>query len=264
MGTCEEDFRRSRSRGQGIRRQQSPDAARYLDRNPFTGRPGSPSGAFKRQSYRLGGLVLKSLLVAAFLAPSVVLAQAPSQSGGAQASDVPTWAIDPNHSELTFEIRHFVSRVKGTFKDWKGTITADPNSWATGTVDVAIQTASISTNNDRRDNDLRSSNFFSADSFPELSFKSTKVERSGDTGKIYGTLTMRGVAKPVVLDARFLGVMKAQGRERMGFEATTTVNRTEWGITWNRAVEGGGVMLGDDVKIEIVVEALRQAPPTSR
>ena len=190
-------------------------------------------------------------------------APAPTQSGSGR-SDVPTWTIDPNHSELTFEIRHFVSRVKGTFKDWKGTISADPNDWATGSVDVAIQTASITTNNDRRDNDLRSSNFFSADSFPELSFKSTKVERSGDTGKIYGTLTMRGVAKPVVLDARFLGVMKAQGRERMGFEATTTVNRTEWGITWNRAVEGGGVMLGDDVKIEIVVEALRQAPPTSR
>lgn len=204
--------------------------------------------------------MLKSLLVAAFLAPSVVLAQAPSQSGAAQASDVPAWSIDPNHSELTFEIRHFVSRVRGTFKDWKGTITADPSNWSTGSVDVAIQTASISTNNDRRDNDLRSSNFFSADSFPELSFKSTKVERKGDGGKIYGNLTMRGVTKPVVLDAHFLGVMKAQGRERLGFEATTTVNRTDWGIVWNRAVEGGGAMLGDDVKIEIVVEALRQAP----
>jgi polyisoprenoid-binding protein YceI len=211
------------------------------------------------QTNQLGGFVLKSLLLSALLVPTLISAQAPAPAqSGAGRSDVPTWAIDPNHSELTFEIRHFVSRVKGTFKDWKGTITADPGNWSTGSVDVSVQTVSISTNNDRRDNDLRSSNFFAADSFPELSFKSTRVERTGETGKIYGNLTMRGVTRPVVLDAHFLGVMKAQGRDRMGFEATTTVNRTDWGITWNRTVEGGGVMLGDDVKIDIVVEAIRQ------
>ena len=228
------------------------------------GTPSRPRPRSAGRSTNPGGLVLKSLLVAALVVPVAVSAQAPSQTGAAQGTDVPTWTIDPNHSELTFEIRHFVSRVRGTFKDWKGTITADPNNWSSGTVDVAIQTVSVSTNNDRRDNDLRSSNFFSADSFPELSFKSTKVERSGDTGKIYGNLTMRGVTKPVVLDAHFLGVMKAQGRERLGFEATTTVNRTNWGIVWNRAVEGGGAMLGDDVKIEIVVEALKQMPAPAK
>ena len=203
--------------------------------------------------------MLKTLLVAALLTPAILSAQGPAQSG-ATSADTPTWTIDPNHSQLTFEIRHFVSRVRGTFKDWKGTITANPGDWSNGSVDVSIQTASISTNNDRRDADLRSSNFFLADSFPELSFKSTKVERSGDKGKIYGNLTMRGVTKAVVLDAQFLGVMKAQGRDRMGFEASTTINRTDWGITWNRAVEGGGVMLGDDVKIEIVLETVRQMP----
>jgi polyisoprenoid-binding protein YceI len=202
---------------------------------------------------------LRRFLFAAVFAPSVALAQAPAVQSVASA-DPNLWTIDVTHSELTFEIRHFVSRVRGSFGKWKGTINADLNDWSKAAIDVAIEAATISTNNERRDADLRSSNFFSVDSFPTITFKSTKIERNGDAAKIYGDLTMRGVTKPVVLDGKFLGKMKQGSRERMGFEATTTVDRTQWGITWNRAAEGGGVMLGDEVKIDLVVAAIRSIP----
>lgn len=204
--------------------------------------------------------MLRRLVLAATLfVPVLAGAQAPAQAGG--AADASVWNIDTNHSELTFEIRHFVSRVRGNFAKWKGTISGDMTDWSKASVDVTIETASITTNNERRDNDLRSSNFFSADSFPTLTFKSTKVERNGDKAKIYGDLTMRGVSKPIVLEGAFLGRIKQQGRERIGFEASTTIDRKNWGIVWNRAAEGGGAMLGDDVKIEIVVAAVSAPQP---
>jgi polyisoprenoid-binding protein YceI len=131
-----------------------------------------------------------------------------------------------------------MSRVRGTFRDWKGTVTMpDPARWETASIDVEIQTASVFTDNERRDADLRSSNFFAADSFPTITFTSTRIERTGDAAKIYGNLTIRGVTKPVVLDGRFLGLQSATGGQRLGFEASTTVNRLDYGVKWNRAVE---------------------------
>ena len=158
---------------------------------------------------------------------------------------------------MNFQIRHFVSKVRGSFTDFKGTITADPDAWQGAQIDVEITAPSITTNNDRRDADLRSSNFFAVDSFPTITFKSTRIERTGDDAMIYGTLTIRGVMKPVVLTGTFNGIQKSAQADRVGFDATTTVNRMDYGVKWNRAVEGGGVMLGDDVKIEINVEAVR-------
>ena len=167
------------------------------------------------------------------------------------------WNIDKGHSSVNFQIRHFVSKVRGSFTDFKGTITADPDAWQGAQIDVEITAPSITTNNDRRDADLRSSNFFAVDSFPTITFKSTRIERTGDDAMIYGTLTIRGVMKPVVLTGTFNGIQKSAQADRVGFDATTTVNRMDYGVKWNRAVEGGGVMLGDDVKIEINVEAVR-------
>jgi len=168
------------------------------------------------------------------------------------------WNIDKGHSSVNFQIRHFVSKVRGSFTDFKGTIIADPDSWENAQIDVVINTPSITTNNDRRDADLRSANFFSVDTFPTITFKSTRIERKGDDAKIYGALTIRGVTKDVVLDGHFNGIQKSsQGGDRAGFDATTTINRLDYGVKWNRAVEGGGVMLGDEVKIEINVEAVR-------
>lgn len=170
------------------------------------------------------------------------------------------WRIDPGHSEVSFRIRHFVTKVRGRFSDFAGSIVADPAKLDQGRVTVTIQAASINTANDRRDADLRSPNHFSVDSFPTLTFASKKVELKGDRITITGDLTMRDVTKEVVLTGDFTGVIgnPAPRQQRMGFSVTTRINRLDWGLKWNRVVEGSGVMLGDDVDIEINVEAVRQ------
>ena len=170
------------------------------------------------------------------------------------------WEIDPNHSEISFRIRHFVSRVPGTFTQWNGMIVADPAKLSDGSVEVTIQTASISTKNDRRDADLRSPNFFAADSFPTITFKSSKVEVKGSAITLTGDLTMRGVTKPVVLTGEYGGLAGTPEprKQRIGFSVSTKVNRIDYGVKWNRVVEGGGVMLGDEVDITINIEAVRQ------
>ena len=197
--------------------------------------------------------MLVRLFAAALLVPTLIV---PATTRPASAAPA-VWNIDKTHSNVSFQIRHFVSKVRGSFTDFKGTITADPDAWQSGQIDVQINATSITTNNDRRDADLRSSNFFAVDSFPTISFKSIRIERTGDDAKIHGTLTMRGVTKNIVLDGHFNGIQKSSQGDRVGFDATTTVNRMDYGVKWNRAAEGGGVMLGDDVKIEINVEAVR-------
>jgi polyisoprenoid-binding protein YceI len=123
-------------------------------------------------------------------------------------------------------------------------------------VEVTIQTASISTNNERRDNHLRSADFFDAATYPTLTFKSTKVEMNGGAIRITGDLTIRSVTKSVVLEGSFLGLAKGQrGEPRVGFEVTTRINRLDYGVAWNKVVEGGGMLLGDDVDIDIVIAA---------
>jgi len=178
------------------------------------------------------------------------------------ASSTPlTFEIDKVHSQIGFSIRHFFSKVPGQFKDFAGTILVDEKNPAASSVEVTIQTASIFTDNERRDNHLRSRDFFAADSFPTLTFRSTKVESLGkDRLKVTGDLTMRGVTRPVVLDVEFLGMGQvAIGGESMGtkagFDATTAVNRQDFGISWNKTLDQGGLMLGDDVAITIHVEA---------
>jgi len=190
---------------------------------------------------------LASLL--ALAAPAALPAQAPAS--------IPTWNIDVAHSEIQFRIRHFMSRVSGTFTEWSGTIQADPAAWGAGSVNVSINTASISTRQPNRDADLRSPRFFNADSFPTITFVSRSVAQQGDSLAITGDLTMRGVTKEVVLKGAALGVLPGE-RPRAGFEVTTTLNRMDYGVAWNRTLEGGGLMLGDDVEIRINIEAVRQ------
>ena len=137
------------------------------------------------------------------------------------------WQIDAGHSDISFRIRHFMSRVRGTFKQWEGTITGDSADWAKASVTVTIQTESIDTGNERRDNDLRSDSFFDAANHPTITFTSTKVETHGTELSITGDLTIRGVTRPVVLTGTFLGsAVSGQGRARVGFEATTKIDRT--------------------------------------
>ncbi len=199
--------------------------------------------------------VCTALALAALTAP--LSAQSP---GTASESSAPnTWQIDASHSELSFRIRHFVSKVRGTFGAWRGTITADPDQLGNGSVEVVIDATSIDTNNERRDSDLRSESFFDAERHPEITFKSRSVRVDGSNLAIEGDLKMRGITKPVTLTGEYIGTTTDnRGRRRIGFEVSTTVNRLDWGITWNRLAEGGGAMLGDDVEIEIVVAAIKQ------
>ncbi len=185
----------------------------------------------------------------------------------AAASAAPVaYKIDPSHSEVGFRIRHFFSKVPGHFNDFVGTVTLDDKNLAASAVDVTIQTASIFTNNDRRDNHLRSDDFFGAEKNPTITFKSTKITPGeGQKFKIDGDLTMKGVTKPVTLDAEFVG----QGDigmggnsvgHRAGFDATTTINRKDWNILWNKTLDNGGTMLDDMVTINLGVEAVKDEP----
>jgi polyisoprenoid-binding protein YceI len=206
--------------------------------------------------------MIRRLLACLVFAPALLIAQAsrPAQTSNAAApvSTPSTWKVDPTHSELSFSIRHMVSRVRGQFDTWTGTIIADPNDWNTASVEVVAQTSTIDTNNERRDEDLRSPNHFDAEANPTVSFKSTNVTRfAGDSVQVAGNLTIHGVTKPVVLRGHFNGMTGAPGKRRAGFEAETTVNRQDFNMTWNRIIEGSS-MLGDEVKIEIAIAAVEQ------
>jgi polyisoprenoid-binding protein YceI len=199
------------------------------------------------------------LLRDAAVAALLLMSFATSASAAAE-----TYALDPSHTVVGFSVRHFFSQVPGSFKEFSGTVKLDPSNWDASSVDATIQTASIFTNNDRRDNHLRSADFFEVDKYPTITFKSTKVTKSGDNKlQVAGDLTMKGVTKPVVLDVEFLGAgsVTVEGRaagQRAGFSATTKINRKDFNILWNKNLDQGGTMLGDDVTINIGVEAIKQ------
>ena len=202
--------------------------------------------------------MLSYLTLLALALPAPAAGPSPEAPLPGAAADTATYRIDVGHSELKFRIRHLMSRANGTFREWSGTITADPADWSTGSVDVTIQAASIDTRHERRDSDLRSDNFFDVANHPTITFRSTSVEVNGTEIVVTGDLTMKGVTKPLVLTGEFLGRMGVgTERERVGFSATGKLNRTDYGIVWNRAVEGGGVLLGDEVEITLAIEAIR-------
>lgn len=166
--------------------------------------------------------------------------------------------IDAEHSTVGFKVRHLFTKVSGQFRKFEGTIAFDKASLAASKVSVTIQADSIDTNVEARDKDLRSPRFFDVAKFPAITFVSTGITGvSGQRGQIRGTLTMRGVSRDVVLAAEFLGAGKDPwGNVRYGFQATTTVNRKDFGMAWNEVIEAGGVLVGDDVEIVLDVEAV--------
>jgi polyisoprenoid-binding protein YceI len=207
--------------------------------------------------------MIRRLAAVLAFAPALGAAQSalPAQSSrlGITVSAPSTWKIDPTHSELSFTIRHMVSKVRGQFDVWSGTIIADPADWSTASVEVIAQTSSIDTNHERRDADLRSDNHFDADVNPTVTFRSTKVTRfSGDSVTVAGNLTMHGITRPVMLRGRLSGMTGVPGKRRAGFEAETTVNRKDFNMTWNRIVEGSS-MVGEEVRIEIDIAAVEQS-----
>lgn len=165
------------------------------------------------------------------------------------------WTVDKSHSSATFKVRHMMANVVGQFRDFDGTFDINRAEPAKSTVDFTIQAASIDTGNARRDEHLRSADFFDVTKFPTITFKSTAVAKKSETQfDVTGDLTMHGVTKRVTLPVTFLGFGKTARGEKAGFEIETTLNRKDYGIVWNRTLDEGGVLLGDDVKVSINLE----------
>lgn len=181
--------------------------------------------------------------------------------GGIELPAVGTWTIDPGHAEVAFIGRHFMlTKVRGRFTDVTGTIRLadDP---ADSTVDVTIGMASVSSGSNDRDAHLRSPDFFDIERFPTASFRSTSVEWRGTHAKVAGLLTIVDVTNPVVLEVDVLGsVIDTNGSPRAVFSALTEVDREDWGLTWNVALEAGGVLVSKKVRIEIELEAVLESP----
>jgi polyisoprenoid-binding protein YceI len=171
-----------------------------------------------------------------------------------------TYDIDKAHSEATFQVRHLLTKVRGRFSDFTGTVNYDKANPERSSVSAVIQAASIDTNEPDRDTHLRSADFFDVETFPTITFRSTRVTKIGSRRfDVLGDLTIHGVAKPVALEVSFLGTAKDPwGNTRLGFEAEAAIDRKDYGLSWNAALETGGFLVGDEVKITLSVQALPQ------
>jgi polyisoprenoid-binding protein YceI len=171
-----------------------------------------------------------------------------------------TFAIDKTHSEATFQVRHLVTKVRGHFTDLSGTIQFDPAHPDQSSISLTIGAASIDTGTADRDTHLKSDDFFAVDKFPTITFVSSRVvKKSDDTFDVTGTLTIRGVAKALNVPVSFLGHAKDPwGNTRAGFEGEITINRKDFGLAWNAALETGGFLVGDEVKISVSLQAIAQ------
>ena len=174
-----------------------------------------------------------------------------------------TWTVDKGHSDASFTIRHMMSRVRGQFTDFSGAIVADAAKPEAASVEFALKAASINTASEGRDKDLRSPNFFDVEKFPEITFKSSKVKSTGkDKYDVTGTLAMHGVSKEVTIPVQFLGFGKDPwGNEKAGFSIDFTLNRKDFGITYNKVLDTGGALLGDEVAVSINLETAKKKEP---
>lgn len=172
---------------------------------------------------------------------------------------VGTWAIDPTHTSVGFTVRHLMSKVRGSFTSFEGTVEVAENPLES-TVNVSIDVASVNTHNEQRDGHLRTSDFFAVEQYPTITFTSTGISYDGEKGVLTGDLTVRGVTKQVALDAEYLGVGPGmQGELRAGFEASTTIDRNDFGVDWNMPLEGGRLVVGSKVEIRIETELVLQS-----
>jgi len=173
-----------------------------------------------------------------------------------------TWQIDPAHTAAGFSVKHMmIATVRGQFKGVTGTVNWDDQDISNSVVDVTIDANTVDTGEPKRDADLKSANFFDVAHYPTITFKSTKIERiSAAKMKVAGNLTIRGITKPVVLDVEGpSGAVKDPwGNTRVALNATTTVNRMDYGVKWNAKMDGGGIVVGDDVNINIDLEMIKK------
>ena len=173
---------------------------------------------------------------------------------------VGTWDLDASHTSVEFLARHLmVAKVRGRFERFSGAITvADPPE--SSSVEVTIEAASVSSKDEQRDGHLRSADFFDVEQYPAITFRSTHVQGAGSAWAVTGDLTMKDVTRPVVLDVEYHGLITDPwGNEKAVFSASTEVDREDWGLTWNVALEKGGVLVSKKIKLELEVEAPRRA-----
>ncbi len=170
------------------------------------------------------------------------------------------WEIDGSHTNVEFTAIHLlVSEVTGHFKDFTGSVTVTKPDFSDAQAEITIKVASVNTNNERRDGHLKTDDFFNAEKFPEITFKSKSFKKTGDnTYKITGDLTMKGTTKTVELDAVYKGEVNAFGGTRMGWKLTGTVNRLDYGLNWNKAIEAGGLVVGKEIVMTIKSELIKK------
>ena len=170
------------------------------------------------------------------------------------------YTIDKAHSEATFQVRHLLTKVRGRFSDFIGTVRVDEEEPGNSSVSLRIDAASVDTNSADRDQHLRSDDFFAVDTYPTITFDSSRIVRtSANTYDVTGTLTIRGVAKEITLPVTSLGTAKdPAGNLRAGFEADLTINRKDFGLSWNAALETGGFLVGDEVRISVSIQAIAE------
>ena len=172
-----------------------------------------------------------------------------------------SWKIDNAHSEINFSARHMmISNVRGRFENFTGTVNFDEQNPANTTVDVQIETASVYTRDEKRDGHLKSPDFFNSEAYPYMSFKSKRVEVLDPThARLTGDLTIRDITREVTLDVEYSGLAKSPwGTTSAGFSAVTKINRKDWDLTWNVALETGGMLVGDEITIHIELEIVKQ------
>ena len=173
-----------------------------------------------------------------------------------------SWQIDSSHSHIYFTARHMmISKVRGAFESFSGTVNFDEENPTNTTVNIDVDLSSINTRDEQRDGHLKSPDFFDVENYPTMKFVSTKVEQVDENnGRLIGNLTIKDITKEVVLDVEYAGVPKTPwGTESAGFSASGSINRKEWGLNWNQALETGGVLVGDKINIEIELELVKQS-----
>jgi polyisoprenoid-binding protein YceI len=170
------------------------------------------------------------------------------------------WALDPAHSSVDFSVRHMmIAKVKGSFNSFNATIEADPSDLTTANIEFTIDLASVDTRNEDRDNHLRSADFFDVENNPTMTFTATSIVKT-DEGEydVTGDLTLRGVTRPETFVVTFEGTGKDPwGNEKVGFNAEGKIKRSEFGLTWNAALETGGVLVGDEIKVSLEIQAAK-------
>ncbi|KUO60106.1 hypothetical protein APF79_10230 [bacterium BRH_c32] len=171
------------------------------------------------------------------------------------------WILDPAHSEMQFKVKHMmITNVKGEFRNFTAEMNSDGKDFIADSIKVNIKTSSIFTNSEDRDTHLKSADFFDVEKYEEMSFTGTSMEKiDEDNYKLKGNLTIKGISKEVELDAEFGGINKDPwGNEKAGFSLTGKINRKDWGLTWNAALETGGVLVSDEVKLSAETQFVKQ------